>query len=269
LLFQAYLRFESVAASARKLWTAFLPVLAVALVALALLQLPLGYRLARRVRESQRERERLLRRAIEASDVERRRIAADLHDGLVQQLVGLSMSLSAGADSLEERDPAAAATLREAGAHARQDVRSLRSALMGIYPPSLHRTGLASALSDLTAPLATAGLATTLDVPEDLDLPADMESLLFRASREAIRNVSTHARAARVYVRVGTDDGRAVLLVEDDGVGFSEPHEEAARADGHLGLSLLGDLARDAGGSLDVASTPGAGTRVRLEVPLR
>ncbi|MGH2637635.1 MAG: hypothetical protein ACRDHU_16010, partial [Actinomycetota bacterium] len=101
LLFQASLEFDSVAASGRELWIAFLPVLAVALAALALLQIPLAFRLARRVRESQVDRERLLRRAIDASDVERRRIAGDLHEGLVQQLAGLSMSLAARADALE------------------------------------------------------------------------------------------------------------------------------------------------------------------------
>ncbi len=270
LLFQAYLRFDSVAASARELWTAFLPVLAVALAALTLLQIPLGYRLARRVRESQEQRERLLRHAIESSDMERRRIAADMHDGLVQQLVGLSMSLSAGADSLAANDPVAAASLREAAATTRRGIRSLRSVLMGIYPPTLHRAGLASALSDLAAPLTDAGVATEVHVPEGLDLTPEAESLLFRASQEAIRNVTAHARARNVRVRVDVpDDGAAAVLeVEDDGVGFSPVTEDEARADGHLGLKVLGDLARDAGGTLNVTSTPGAGTRVRLEVPI-
>jgi len=272
LLFQAYLRFDSVAASARELWTAFLPVLAVALVALTLLQIPLGYGLARRVRESQEERERLLRHAIESSDMERRRIAGDMHDGLVQQLVGLSMSLSAGADSLAANDAVAAASLRDAAATTRQGIRSLRSALMGIYPPTLHRAGLASALSDLAAPLTDAGVATEVHVqPEAGALTPDAESLLFRASQEAIRNVTAHARAknVRVHVKVPDDGAAAVLEVEDDGVGFAPVTEDEARADGHLGLKVLGDLARDAGGTLNVTSSPGAGTRVRLEVPLR
>ena len=268
LLLQVSLRFDSVAASGRQLWTAFLPVLAVTLLALALLQIPLAYRLARRVRESQRDRERLLRRAIEASDLERRRIAGDLHDGLVQQLAGLSMSLSAEADALAPAQPAAAATLREGAAATRQGVRSLRSALMGIYPPSLQRAGLPAALSDLAAPLAVEGVATELDVPPDLSVPPAVESLLFRAAQEALRNVAAHARATSVRLRVSRADGRAVLEVEDDGVGFPTERASQARADGHLGLPLLDDLARDAGGTIDVSSTPGGGTRVRLEVPV-
>lgn len=268
LLFQASLPFDSVAASGRELWTAFLPVLAVALAALAVLQIPLAFRLARRVRDSQEDRERLLRRAIDASDLERRRISSDLHEGLVQQLAGLSMSLAARADSLNGADTAAAETLREGAAATRQGVRSLRSALMGIYPPTVQRAGLPAALSDLTAPLAAEGVAADVDVPPDLALPPEVESLMFRAAQEAIRNVSTHARAGRVRLRVSRDDGLAVLEVEDDGMGFVAERSSEARAEGHLGLTLLDDLAHDAGATVQVSSTPGEGTRVRMEVPV-
>lgn len=269
LLFQASLRFDSVAASGRELWTSFLPVLAVALVALALLQVPLAARLGRRVRDSQLDRERLLRRAIDASDLERRRIAADLHEGLVQQLAGLSMSLSAQADALEASDPEVARKLRDGAASTRQGVRSLRSALMGIYPPNVQRAGLRAALADLTAPLVAGGVDTDVDVQPDLALPSEVESLVFRAAQEAIRNVASHAGASRATVRVRTDDGVAVLEVEDDGVGFSAERASEARAGGHLGLALLDDLAHDAGATIDVSSEPGHGTRVRLEVPVR
>lgn len=269
LLFQASLRFDSVAASGRELWTAFLPVLALALVALAVLQIPLAYRLARRVRESQRDRERLLRRAIDASDSERRRIATDLHDGIVQELAGLSMSLAAGADSVQANDPSAATTLREGAASARRGVRSLRSALMGIYPPTVQRAGLPVALSDLAAPLAGDGITAQVDISDDLELAPEVESLMFRAAQEAIRNVATHARASHVRVRVTSDDGEVVLEVEDDGIGFSSAQAAEARADGHIGLELLDDLAHDAGGTVAVSSIPGGGTRVRIEVPAR
>ncbi|MGZ4152828.1 MAG: sensor histidine kinase [Actinomycetota bacterium] len=268
LLFQASLRFESVAGSARRLWISFLPVLAVALLALAMLQIPFAYRLARRVKRSQQDRERLLQRAIESSDLERRRIAADLHDGSIQQLAGLSMSLAAAADALEHRDPTASRALHEAADGTRQGVRSLRSAVMGISPPDLQRAGLRAGLSDLTAPLAEEGVRAEVDVPADLTLPIDVESLLFRASREAIRNITAHAHAT--HVRLGITGGArcVVLEVADDGVGFTPLQEEDARANGHLGLRVLGDLARDAGGELRVDSLPGRGTVVRLEVPL-
>ena len=269
LLFEAYLRFDSVAASGRKLWLSFLPVLAVALVALTLLQIPLAYRLARRVHEGQRDRERLLQRAIDSSNVERRRIAGDLHDGPVQQLAGLSMSLAAKADALASVDPSAATVLRDAASQTRHGVRSLRSALMGIYPPTLERAGLAAALSDLVAPLTEYGLEVELDVPSDLTLPPEIEALLFRASQEAIRNVVAHAGARRVRLHLVADDGVAVLQIADDGKGFSAERQTEARADRHLGLRLLSDLALDANGSFDVATSLGEGTRIRLQVPIR
>lgn len=269
LLFEAYLRFDSVAASGRELWLAFLPVLAVALVAVTLLQIPLAYWLARRVHEGQRDRELLLQRAIDSSNVERRRIAGDLHDGPVQQLAGLSMSLAAKADTLATVDPGAATALRDAASRTRHGVRSLRSALMGIYPPTLERAGLAAALADLTAPLTQDGVEVELEVPSDLILSPEVEALLFRASQEAIRNVVAHAEARRVRVDVEAHDGVVVLHVADDGKGFSSERQIEARADEHLGLRLLSDLARDANGNLDVATQPGKGTRIRLQVPTR
>ncbi len=269
LVFQAYLRSDSVLASARQLWTAFLPVLAVALFALAILQIPLAYRLARRVRETREERERLLQRAVESSTVERRRIAGDLHDGPVQQLAGLALSLSARADVVSSRDPDTATTLRDAADGTRQGIRSLRSALMGIYPPTLEHAGLCSALSDLAAPLEAEGVKVGVDVPVGLELPRGVEALMFRAAQEATRNIMAHARAGDVQMCVRGDRRRAVLEIRDDGVGFSVAEEVRARADGHLGLKVLNDLASDAHGSLDVHSAPGRGTRIRLEVPIR
>lgn len=269
LLFEAYLRFDSVAASGRELWLSFLPVLAVTLVALTLLQIPLAYRLARRVHEGQRDRERLLQRAIDSSNVERRRIAGDLHDGPVQQLAGLSMSLAAKADTLAAVDPGAAKVLRDAASRTRHGVRSLRSALMGIYPPTLERAGLAAALSDLAAPLSQYGLDVQLDVPSDLTLPPEVEALLFRACQEAIRNVVSHADAHRLQLHVAAENGVVVLQVVDDGRGFSAERQTEAHADKHLGLRLLSDLARDANGTFELDTAPGEGTRIRLQVPIR
>ncbi len=242
LRFQAFLRPDTISAAARRLWTSFLPVLAVALVVLAAVQIPLASRLARQVRRSQDERERLLRHAIDASELERRRIAADLHDGSVQQLAGLSMSLAAKADELAVSDPAASEALGDAAARTRQGMRSLRSAVMGISPPDLRRAGLAAALADLTAPLAAEGLEAEVRVPDGMDLPPDVEALLFRASREGIRNVVSHAqRAPRPR------DGDAERSPRGPGGarrrrGPRRRPTRRAQRNGHLGLRLLGEL---------------------------
>ena len=266
LRFQAFLQPDTISAAARRLWTSFLPVLAVALVLLAAVQIPLASRLARQVRRSQDERERLLRHAIDASELERRRIAADLHDGSVQQLAGLSMTLAAKADELALSDPAASEALGDAAARTRQGMRSLRSAVMGISPPDLRRAGLSAALADLTEPLAAEGLQVEVRVPDGMDLPPDVEALLFRASREGIRNVVSHAHAHHVLVTVTPNDRRVVLEVRDDGVGLGGDRR-GTQQNGHVGLRLLGELVTDAGGLLDVTSASGDGTVLRVEVP--
>jgi two-component system NarL family sensor kinase len=264
LMFETYDRYSSIAASGRRLWLAFAPAILGTLALLWVVQLPLVWRVVRRLREGQVERETLLRRAIDASELERRRIARDLHDGAVQDLAGVSYSLAAAADTVGTATPEEArSTLREAAAGTRRTIKELRSLLVDIYPPDLHRTGLEAALRDLAAPLAPRGIATDVDVEQQLELAPATEMLLYRCAQEALRNVGAHSKAGRVRVRVERTDGVVTLTVEDDGVGF-----DGAAAEGHLGLRLLADLAQEAGGALEVDSTPGSGTRVRVEAPL-
>ncbi|HJU35919.1 MAG TPA: sensor histidine kinase [Gaiellaceae bacterium] len=259
LLYEQYERYSSVASSGRRLWLSFAPAILGALALLWLIQLPLAWRAARRLQRGQADRERLLRRAIEASEAERRRIAHDLHDGAVQDLAGVSYSLAATA---EAAPPGVAAVMEEAAEGTRRTIKELRTLLVDIYPPDLHRSGLDAALRDLTAPLAPHGIETKLEIPAELDLPDEVETLFYRCAQEALRNVVKHAHAQNVLVRV-ENDGRVCLTVEDDGVGLPAD----AHAEGHFGMRLLGDLAREAGGDLHVESEPGSGTRVTIEVP--
>jgi signal transduction histidine kinase len=265
LLYEDYLRYGSVAASANRLWSRFAPALLVSLVALELLQIPSAWSLAQRVRRGQHEREVLLRRAIDASELERRRIAGTLHDGVVQTLAGVSYSLSAASGHLGEHDARAAAMIDRAASDTRQSIRELRSLLVDIYPPALQQAGLKAALSDLLAPLEARDVSTRLDVPSRLELSTDAESVLYRVAQEALRNVAKHARARHVTVRAAREDGHALLSVEDDGLGFASTAADGPP--GHFGLRIMRDLARDAGGRLTVDTAPDAGTRIRLEVP--
>jgi signal transduction histidine kinase len=266
LLFEAYQRFSSISASGQRLWQRFLPALVGALVLLELAQIPLAYSLARRVRRGQREREALLRRAIDASSIERRRIASDLHDGVVQNLAGVSFGLSAAAEQLPHGSTTREA-VEEGAVEARRTVRELRTLLVDIYPPTLQRSGLHAALADLLDGIRSGGCEAHLAVAPDLDLPPETEALLFRAAQEALRNVRRHADARRVNLAVETTGSTAVLEVSDDGRGF-DTDAAASSANGHFGLQMLGDLVGDAGGNFDIVSAPGEGTRVRLEVPL-
>ena len=266
LLFEAYYRYDAVTAGGQRAWSDFAPIVFGALIGLEALQIPLAWSMARRLQSGQRRQERLLRRAIEASDAERRRIASDLHDGVVQDLASVSYSLAAIDGDV---DGASRDALRDAAAGTRRSIRALRSLLVEIYPPSLRDAGLHAALSDLAAPLSVHGVDATLDLPDDLRFPSDVEALLYRAAQEALRNVVAHAGARHVDIRLSRPDHRAVLDVADDGVGF-DPAEAAARpAQGHVGLRVLSDLAADAGGSFEITSRRGDGTHLHLEVPIR
>src|SRR3954451_22352719 len=136
LLFEAYYRYSAVSASGTRIWKSFAPISIGALVALELIQIPIAWSLARRLRERQEERERLLRQALEASDNERRRIAGDLHDGVVQDLAGVAYEL-AGSARRDGVSGGTATLLDDSATQVRESIKSLRSLLVDIYPPKL------------------------------------------------------------------------------------------------------------------------------------
>jgi two-component system NarL family sensor kinase len=266
LLFETYQLASSIAERRRELASTFVPVLVATLAALALLMVPIGWILANRVQAARRERERLMQRAIDSSDRERRRIAGDLHDGPVQELAGLSMRLSATAEQVG--DAGAATTLRDSASAVRGSVRTLRSAIVGVYPQNLQQVGLAASLSDLVARLGAQDVDAEVEIDAETSFGPEVDALLYRACQEAVRNVQEHAgaRSVRVTVRRAGDD--AVLEVADDGRGIDADRVERARQEGHVGLAILGDLVADGGGRLSVDPGAERGTVVRVEVPI-
>lgn len=269
VLFEIYQRFASVSASSHRLLRALAPPLLGGLLVLLLFQVPLAWSTAGRLQRGHRERERLLASAIEASSQERRRIASDLHDGVVQDLAGVAFGLAPIADEADRRGAATeASALRDAIARLRQGVRELRTLLVEIHPPSLESAGLEAALSDLLSPLEADGVATDLHVDDGTTAGSASDPLIYRVAREAIRNVQSHAGAVSVRVDVTRPaPGLTRLAVTDDGRGFGEDDRERQGASGHVGLTLLEGLVEQAGGTLAVRSAPGHGTTVELEVP--
>ena len=265
LLFETYQRTGAVAATGRRIWIPFAALLLASLALLWLVQVPLAWRLDRKLRRTQQAREALLVHAVEASADERRRIAADLHDGPVQDLAGLSYSLSAAAQT--ETSPVARENLDRAATGTRDSMRQLRSLLVEIHPPNLRASGLEAALTDLLAPLQAKGIDTELTVGPGISLDEESERLVYRAAAESLRNVQRHANATRICVEVTTSGDRVRLEVADDGEGFEPAERERRREGGHVGLSLLEELAERAGGRLDVRSAPGRGTTFTLELP--
>ena len=262
LLFEAYYSANDIADRKEEIFDAFRPITLAGLLVLLALTTPLLWVLTRRLQASARDRERLLRAAVEASDSERRRIARDLHDGVVQDLAGTSFALTAAAHNLRS-DPAESERLGAMSGSLRGSLRSLRSLLVEIYPPDLHTNGLAAALDDLVAPAAGAGVHAKVTVPDMDEVDDDVIALVWRVAQEAVRNALRHGSPDTLEVTVSTTGGAVVLVVRDDGRGFDPDH---VSGNGHFGLRGLQDLIREAGGNMGVRSSPGAGTTVRLEV---
>ena len=260
LLFESYISLADVHQRQSELNQSFRPVTIVGTAVLTLLIAPLAWWMSRRLRRDAESRERLLRTAIEASDAERRRIARDLHDGVVQDLAGAAFTL-AGAARTEPIQPE---LVEDVGDTVRRSMRSLRSLLVEIYPPDLAEVGLQGALDDLLAPVEAAGIATVLEVDEVPDLSPTSAALVWRVAQETIRNAVHHGSPDHLTVQVRVSGARSVrLVVEDDGGGFDpeQPHEP-----GHIGLRGLRDATKEAGGHLTIDSAVGRGTRVELEV---
>ena len=243
LLFEDYIRFGAITPASSASSSRFAPALGVALLLLWLVQLPLAWSLARRLRQRQREREALLQRAIDSSALERRRIAQHLHDGVVQDLAGSLVFRSAAAGHARRGpglDPRRAAAGAEGAAH--RDLPARASSAPGWRRPSL----------DLLAPLSARGASRCeSDIAADLALAPETEELIFRSAQEALRNVAKHADPAHVEVGVSRSNGSVVLAVRDDGRGF-DPAAAGGDAGPSLGLRLLEDLVEERRGRLEV-----------------
>jgi two-component system, NarL family, sensor kinase len=275
LLFETYQPYQVIVDASRRLWLTSLPVLLGGLLLLYLVQAPLAYRMARRLKHSQDEREAMLLASLAASDRERATIAADLHDGIVQGLAGASYSLSAAAERARERDATSAKVMTATATDLRRWVRELRSLVVTITPPQLHVQGLATSLADLAATLEVRGLDVSVDVTGTERLDETTETLVYRAAQEAVRNIVRHADASAVTLSVarestagsGRREETLALRVRDDGCGF-ETDNTAARARGSVGLELLSALVTSHGGTLNIDASPGQGTELVLQVPL-
>jgi two-component system, NarL family, sensor kinase len=270
LLFETYSRYDVVATRSSQLWRGFAGITVSSLLLLLLFLVPLMWALVTRVRRSQRQRDVLRDRAASASEQERRRIAATLHDGVVQELAGVSFVVAGAAERARAAgDPALAERLAAAAGTVRASIGGLRSLLVEIYPAALRDAGLSAALADLAGTLRSRGIAVDLELPDALELPPQTEALVFRVAQEVLRNTARHsaARAATVHLRQVA--GTVLLDITDDGVGFDPAAVLARPPEGHLGMRLLADAAAEAGAALSVASAPGRGARWRLAVATR
>lgn len=261
LLFEAYFSVAGIESRQAAVIAPFQRITFGALAVLVMVATALLWALTRRITRAAAEREHLLVNAANASARERRRIARDLHDGVVQDLAGSAFAVSALA---RHADEPARTTLVSTGASLRQSLRALRSLLVEIHPPDLNEATLPAALEDLCAPAAASGVQVTVNVGSVGAVKEREASLVWRVSQEAVRNTLRHARATAMTVSLDRERGALVLVVSDDGVGFET---DAVTTTMHYGLRGLESLVHDSGGSLDIRSQPGAGTLIRLETP--
>ena len=267
LAFEAYFSYDGIARQGARLRGQIIPMAIGALVVLQLVQVPIATSLARRVRRQEAERTALVQRNVEASDRERRAIAADAHDGPVQDLAGVSYALSALRGSLpEDRQP----TVDKLVGAVRHAVWSLRRLMVDIYPPDLSGPGLGVAIADSAEPLRAAGIEVLMDAAPLPDTAPEVTAVLYRTAKEALANVAHHAEAEHTWITLEETSlrGRPAVRLEvaDDGVGF--PASTDKRAQGHLGLALLRDRALDLGGTVTLGERPGGGALLTAVVPL-
>ncbi len=244
-------------------WSGLLPLMGGGTIALGALVVTPAVVIPRRSLRHRRERELMLERVIVASDTERRRIAGEVHDGAVQDLIGVTFGLGSVANATD--DPMLRERIDELADTARATVTTLRSLLSSIYPVRVPESGWVHGLTDLTDSLRAAGVHVELDVP-DRRFSELAELLMLRVAREALRNVVAHSGARSVRISLVAASPVTTLTVVDDGRGFDPSAARSARRNGHFGLQLIRDLACELGAALAIDSRPGAGTSLRLEI---
>jgi len=196
---------------------------------------------------------------------ERHRIARDLHDSVSQSLFSALLETRAAQKALGyDRPTQIGCTLAAIGELIRSAQIEMRALIYELGRDPVEH-GLGAALSELAR---SVGKRERLPIEllassEPLALSRRMQAELYAIAREALGNVVKHAQAAEAWIRVGSDDGRVSLEVADDGVGF----EVTTEPEGHFGLASMRSRALEIGGSFRIASTPGRGTIVHVDVP--
>jgi nitrate/nitrite-specific signal transduction histidine kinase len=196
---------------------------------------------------------------------ERNRLARDLHDSVTQALYGVTLCAEAAARHLRVGDADMAANhLREIQSTTHEALREMRLLIFELRPPILKRDGLTAALQTrLDAVEGRFGLSVTFVGNGNGRLSPELEEGLYRVAQEALNNVLKHARASEVTVSLNRNQETVCLEIVDDGVGFDLA---TARDRGGFGLRCMEERTTELGGKLQVKSSPGEGTKVKVEV---
>ena len=213
------------------------------------------------------EKTRLYERSRELSIVEERnRLARELHDSVTHQLFGLALTAEAAATMIDRDPQEARAQLARLQDLTRAAMDELRSLIFELRPAAVESEGLAAALRKHVDVLQRVYRREVgLHFDGDPQLAREVEAEVLRIVQEALQNGLRHAHAENLDVLLEAHDGRLLVSVSADGVGF-DPGAPGLRAR-RLGLTSMEERARSVGGKLAIESQPGAGTTIRLEVP--
>lgn len=197
---------------------------------------------------------------------ERQRIGMDLHDGAMQSLYGVGLLLEDAGEKLPDAERATRVTIERAVELLNATIAEMRRYVMGLRPIRGAERPLSESLPTLASQMgdqARLQVVVNVDPEAERDLDPEQREAAFYVAADALTNVARHARATHARIELSHRDGRAVLEVRDDGIGF----DPATRGPG-LGLRNMRERAFVVGGRLDVGSEPGRGTTIRLELPL-
>ena len=198
---------------------------------------------------------------------ERERIGMDLHDGIIQSIYGVGLSLESALHSFEEDPQDAKQRVRHSIDGLNQAIRDLRGYILDLRPRQMGSEGLMSGLNRLIAEFRANTLATVQisGTDHDLkDLPQPRSMTLFHICQEALANIAKHAKAKQVEISLWSTDERVLMEIHDNGKGFEM--EKMNAAIGH-GVANMQTRARAVGGDVDISSVVGEGTTVLAWVP--
>lgn len=213
--------------------------------------------------------QQLLVRTNAVQEDERRRIAFDIHDGVIQLVIAAGYELQAAGRQVGNGKAAEAQRkLDRARQLMDQTVVEMRRIVFDLHPTSLDSRGLVTSLEKYAASWQeSAGIACSFTVDgEPIDLPPEAKVGVYRIVQEALTNIRKHAGADTVQICAAFAPGSLRLSIEDDGAGFSL--DEVRSVSGHLGLMSMSERARTLGGQIDIQSHPGHGTRLVLNLPI-
>jgi PAS domain S-box-containing protein len=197
-------------------------------------------------------------RIVAAGNEARRRIERDLHDGAQQQLITLAVGLRATKERVPPGLEELQADLARTADGLTAVLNELREMSRGIHPAILTEGGLGPALKALAR---RSGIPVEIDLRCDRRVADGIEVAAYYVASEALTNAAKHAEASRVWIAVHLDEATLYLSIRDDGLGGAD----ASRGSGLIGLR---DRVEALGGTIDVASPPGSGTRLDVEIPL-